>query len=75
MMRWCCTSSISAGMRTSFTSSRSCGLKLEMEIFSAGMSGVSVGSMLPTAKAKLGKTGAAKGLGGFRDATGESPAR
>lgn len=75
IMRWCCTRSISAGMRTSFTSSSSCGRKLEMEIFSAGMSGVSVGSMLPVAKAKLGNTGPANGLGGFSDATDESPAR
>lgn len=75
MMRWCCTRSISAGMRTSFTSSSSCGRKLEMDIFSEGMSGVSVGSMLPVAKAKLGNTGPANGLGGFSDATGESPVR
>lgn len=75
MMRWCCTRSICAGMRTSFTSSSSCGRKLEIEIFSAGMSGVSVGSMVPAAKAKLGNTGPANGLGGFSDATDESPAR
>lgn len=49
MIRWCCTISISAGIRTSFTSSSSSGLKLEIEIFSEGMSGVRVGSMLPVA--------------------------
>lgn len=75
MMRWCCTRSISAGMRTSLTSSSSCGLKLEMEIFSAGMRGVRVGSMLPAAKARLGNTGPTSGVGGFRDATGKGPAR
>lgn len=75
MMRWCCTRSISAGMRTSLTSSSSCGLKLEMEIFSAGMSGVRVGSMLPAAKARLGNTDPTSGVGGFRDATGKGPAR
>lgn len=49
MIRWSCTRSISAGMRTSFTSSSSSGLKLEMEILSGGMRGLRAGSTLPVA--------------------------
>lgn len=43
-----------------------------MEIFSGGMRGVSVGSMLPAAYASLGNiTGPTSGVGGFRDTTGK----
>lgn len=70
MMRWCCTRSIWAGMRTSFTSSSSSGLKLEMEIFSGGIRGVRVASILSAAKASLGKTtGALSEMDRFRDTT------
>ena len=43
-------------MSTSFTSSRSSGLKLEMEIFSGGMRGARAESTTPTEYARLGKT-------------------